>query len=237
MQAVVSALYVGQVFAAMGVVGVAFAPFAVFSADAARAACRAWAGYALWSLGWMTGLRSEVRGAVPRGEVLVCAKHQSFLDIIVLFRALPRAKFIMKRGLLFVPFIGLYAWRLGCVPVRRGRRGAAIRQMLADVQAGRARPGQLVIYPQGTRIAPGVAAPYKAGAAALYDQLGQPCVPAATNAGVFWPRRGMTKRPGLAVVEFLPPVAPGLPADTFMARLEREVEAAAERLRAEATAD
>ena len=182
----------------------------------------------------MVGLRSEIRGAVPQGEVLIASKHQSFFDIILLCSVLPRPKFIMKQQLRWAPILGWYALRIGCVPVDRGRRGQAIAQMLQDVQSGKAPPGQLIIYPQGTRVAPGADRPYKIGTGVLYDQLGQPCVPAATNVGVFWPRRGIARRPGLAVVEFLAPIAPGEATDRFMVGLEHAVEAASDRLMAEA---
>jgi 1-acyl-sn-glycerol-3-phosphate acyltransferase len=106
--------------------------------------------------------------------------------------------------------------------------------MKADVQKGTAQPGQLVIYPQGTRVPPGEAKPYKVGTGLLYDQLGQTCVPAATNVGVFWPKRGLTRHAGLAVVEFLPAIAPGLPVPQFMKLVEEQVESASQRLMAEA---
>jgi 1-acyl-sn-glycerol-3-phosphate acyltransferase len=124
--------------------------------------------------------------------------------------------------------------RLGCVPVNRGKRAQAIQQMKADVLAGQAEPGQLVIYPQGTRIAPGVRAPYKIGAAVLYEQLGQDCVPVATNVGVFWPKRSLLRQPGLAVVEFLPRIPAGLPVAEVTARLEQVIEAGSDRLMQEA---
>jgi 1-acyl-sn-glycerol-3-phosphate acyltransferase len=176
----------------------------------------------------------EVRGTPPTFEALVAGKHQSFLDIILIFGAVPRGKFIMKRELVWAPVLGQYALRIGCIPVRRGRRGQAIRQMLTDVAAGRAEPGQLIIYPQGTRLAPGVRAPYKTGTAALYAELGQPCVPVACNVGLFWGRKSFSIRPGRAVVEFLPPIPPGLTTSEFMARLEAAIEPASDRLMAEA---
>jgi 1-acyl-sn-glycerol-3-phosphate acyltransferase len=194
-------------------------------------------GYCAWVIltaRVLCGLRSEVRGQPPTGECVIAAKHQSFLDIILIFHAVPRAKFIMKRELMYAPFLGQYALRIGCVPVDRGKRGAAIAQMKADVAAGAAEPGQLIIYPQGTRVAPGAAMPYKIGTGLLYEQLGQPCVPVAANVGVFWPKRGILRKPGLAVVEFLPPIAPGLAVPEFMARLESEVETHSNRLMAEA---
>lgn len=229
-----SLVYVVQVYIAMGVLGIVFLPWAALSPRGARAACQTYAGYALWSARWMLGLRHEVRGDVPTDEVLIAAKHQSFLDILIIFYYAPVAKFIMKRELLWTPVIGLYAWRLGCVPVDRGKRGAAIAKMIEDVEKGRAQPGQLIIYSQGTRVKPGVRAPYKVGTAVLYEQLGQPCVPAATNAGVLWPRKGILREPGLAVVEFLPRIEPGMARGAFMAHLEREVEAHSDKLMREA---
>ena len=225
-----SLAYVIQVYGMMAIMGVIFAPFAIFSSRVAHFACHTWCAWALWSLRWMTGLQTTVRGEIPQDEVLVAAKHQSFLDIILIYHALPRAKFIMKRELMYAPVIGQFALKIGCVPVERGKRGAAIAKMLADVEAGRSLPGQLIIYPQGTRVAPGVQMPYKPGTAALYGQLCQPCVPVATNAGLFWARRGLLKKPGLAVVEFLPRIVPGLGQEAFLARLELQVEAASDRL-------
>ena len=140
----------------------------------------------------------------------------------------------MKRELMFTPFLGQYALKIGCVPVNRGKRGAAIAKMKSDVAAGAAEPGQLIIYPQGTRVAPGATLPYKVGTGLLYEQLGQPCVPVAANVGLFWPKRGILRKPGLAVVEFLDPIAPGLKVQDFMTRLETEVETHSNRLMAEA---
>ena len=147
---------------------------------------------------------------------------------------MPRGKFNKKSELMFAPILGPYALRIGCVPVNRGKRGAAIAKMKQDVERGRADPGQLIIYPQGTRVAPGDKKPYKAGTGALYQQVGQTCVPAATNVGHFWPIRGFLRRPGTAVVEFLPSIEPGLGIKEFMERLEQEVEASSEALLSEA---
>lgn len=231
---ILSLVFVVQMYLAMAVLALAFAPWALFSRNGAFAAAHAFCRWVRFSARILCGLRSEIRGTPPTGEVVVAAKHQSFFDIILIFSALPRGKFIMKRELMYAPFLGQYALRMGCVPVDRGKRGAAIAKMKADVAKGTAEPGQLIIYPQGTRVAPGVAKPYKVGTGLLYDQLGQPCVPVATNVGVFWPKRGILRKPGLAVVQFLPEIAPGLPVPAFMERLEREIESHSDMLLAEA---
>lgn len=231
---VLSLIFIVQMYLAMAVLAVVFAPWALFSRNGAFAAAHTFCRWVRFTARLLCGLRSEIRGTPPTHEAVVAAKHQSFFDIILIFSALPRGKFIMKRELMFAPFLGQYALRLGCVPVDRGKRGAAIAKMKADVEKGTAHPGQLIIYPQGTRVAPGVAKPYKVGTGLLYEQLGQPCVPVATNVGVFWPKRGILRKPGLAVVQFLPEIAPGLPIPEFMQRLEREVETHSDMLLAEA---
>lgn len=225
-----SAAYLGQAYAMMAAMGLLFVPWALLRRRGALVGVQTWNRYARWTARWMLGLQTEVRGTVPRGEVLIAAKHQSFLDIIMIVSTVPHAKFVMKAELKRMPVLGWYALRMGCVPVERGRRGEAVRRMLADVEAGRADPGQLVIYPEGTRMAPGTRGTYKVGAAVLYQASGLPCVPAACNVGLFWPPRGVMRRPGRAVVEFLPAIPPGLGTDAFLARLEAEVEGATERL-------
>lgn len=231
---VLSLIFIIQMYLAMAVIAIVFAPWALFSRAGALAACKTYCRWVIFTLRLLCGTRCEVRGTPPVDEVVVAAKHQSFLDIILIFNAVPAGKFIMKRELMYAPFLGQYALRLGCVPVNRGKRGAAITKMKNDVAKGAGQPGQLIIYPQGTRVAPGVAKPYKVGTGLLYDQLGQPCVPVATNVGVFWPRHGILRKPGLAVVEFLPRIEPGLPVPEFMRRLELEIETASDKLLVEA---
>jgi len=229
-----SLLFIGQMYLMMGLMGLFFIPWSVIDQRGAFAAVHSYCRWVRWTAGWMVGLKSEIRGEVPTGEVLIAAKHQSFFDIILIVSVVPRPKFIMKASLKWAPVLGYFAKRIGCVPVDRGRRAQAIKQMVEGVAAGTQEAGQLIIYPQGTRVAPGVARAYKIGTSVLYDQTGQACVPAATNVGVFWPRHGILRKPGLAVVEFLPVIEPGRPADVFMADLEETVETASTRLMAEA---
>ena len=223
-----------QMYIAMPVIGLLYLPYALITPKGALAGCHAYCAWVLFTLRWITGTRTEVRGTPPTHPVLIAAKHQSFLDILMIFHAVPRGRFIMKKELIYAPVLGWFGLRIGCIPVDRGRRGAAITKMMADVKSGAQMAGQLIIYSQGTRVAPGVKAPYKVGTAALYLQLGQDCVPVATNVGVLWPKRGIMRKRGLAVVEFLPIIAPGLTSGAFMERLEREVEAASDALMAEA---
>ncbi|WP_127559464.1 lysophospholipid acyltransferase family protein [Nioella ostreopsis] len=229
-----SLIFIGQMYLAMLVLAIFFTPWAIVQRRAAFTAVHTYCRWVRWTASWMVGLKSEIRGTPPTGEVLIAAKHQSFFDIILIVSAVPRPKFIMKSVLRFAPILGWYALRIGCVPVDRGKRAQAIQQMVEGVKSGAQEPGQLIIYPQGTRVAPGADRPYKIGTGILYEQTGQPCVPAATNVGVFWPRHGILRKPGLAVVEFLPVIDPGMEKDAFMAELKEVVETHSDRLMAEA---
>ncbi|MDH5451716.1 MAG: 1-acyl-sn-glycerol-3-phosphate acyltransferase [Paracoccaceae bacterium] len=237
LQYVLSAVFIVQMYLAMVVYAVIWTPVAIFRREAAFGAIHAYCHWVRTSAAVLVGLKSEIRGEVPQDEVIVASKHQSFFDIIMIVSVLPRPKFIMKKQLMWAPILGWYARRIGCIPVDRGKRSVAMQKMVADVKAGVAQPGQLVIYPQGTRVAAGANKPYKIGVGVLYSAVGQDCVPAATNVGVFWPRHGILRKPGLAVVEFLPRIAKGKSVDAFMAEIEPVIETASDRLMAEAGFD
>lgn len=229
-----SLLFIIQMYLMMFLMALFFTPLAIWRRDWAFHAIHTYCNWVRWSARWIVGLKTEVRGEVPTDEVIVASKHQSFFDIIILSSVLPRLKFIMKKELKWAPIVGYYAHRIGCVPVDRGKRGQAIKRMVADVKSGAQEPGQLIIFPQGTRVAAGAHKPYKIGTAVLYDQTGQAVVPAATNVGVFWKRHGIMRYPGLAVVEFLPRIEQGLTNETFMEQLEEVVESASDELMREA---
>lgn len=223
-----------QMYVAMLVTGILYLPAAIMSREGAIAGCHAYCRWIRWTASWMINLKCEIRGEPPTDEVMVAAKHQSFLDVLMIYGAIPRGKFIFKSILQYAPVIGQFGLRIGCIPVNRGKRGQAIKKMLADVEAGRALPGQLIIYPQGTRIPPGEKRPYKVGTGVLYRELGQPVVPVATNVGIFWPKRGVYRKPGTAVFAFLPRIAPGMELEDFMSHLETQIETACADLNAEA---
>lgn len=223
-------------FGLIPVIGILGAPYALISRSGAFWAIDTFCSIALWLLEKICGLRVEVRGTVPRGKVLVASKHQSFLDIIVHSRVLPRPRYVMKKELKWAPFVGLYATRMGCIMVDRGKGSSTMAAMLEKENKENQDPGQLVIYPQGTRTAPHAVVRYKSGAGVLYGRFGKTCVPAATNVGLFWGRNSFIRRPGVAVVQYLDPIPPGLPIPEFMTLLEERIETATDALLAEAGA-
>jgi 1-acyl-sn-glycerol-3-phosphate acyltransferase len=193
---------------------------------------QAWARSSLWLLKLVVGTRVEFRGhdRVPPGGLLVAAKHQSLWETFALMTAFNDPVFILKRELIWIPLFGWYLWKADMVPVNRKAGSLALvdmnRRARERVRHGR----QLLIFPEGTRRPPGAEPAYKFGIAHLYTTLGVPCLPVALNSGLFWPRRRFIRRPGTIVVEFLEPLAPGLPRDGFFQELRSRLEEASHRL-------
>lgn len=194
-----------------------------------------WAGVSFWGLKHIAGLDYEVRGRenIVPGAALYASKHLSMWETIAAHVLLNDPATIMKRELLYVPVYGWYAQKCEMIVIDRRAQAAAIRKMIADAKARAADGRPIVIFPEGTRMEMGAAPDYKPGVAALYGALDLPCVPVAHNSALYWPRRGMVRKPGRIIVEFLPAIAPGLKRAEFMAELQTRIETATARLLAE----
>lgn len=198
----------------------------------AHAAARAWAAAMLWGLRVIVGLRHELRGdrAALDQPCVLAVKHQSAWDTIVFLAIARDAAYVLKKELMAIPVYGWVARKLELIPVDRKSGASAMRAMLRQAKRAFAEGRQIVIFPQGTRVAPGERASYQPGTAALYAQVNAPVVPVALNSGLYWARRSFLKRPGTIVVEFLPAIEPGLGRAEFMRALEDRIESASERL-------
>jgi len=192
-----------------------------------------WSRTSLWLYKALAGTRSDIAGMenLPQGSFILAPKHQSFWDAIAFFPYLDDPLYILKRELTWIPFFGWYILKMRMIPVDRGNRAKALRAVVNATKAELARnPRQLIIYPEGTRRAPGDVPAYKYGIVELYTQLGLPVVPVAHVAGLYWPRRKFLRYPGTIKARFLPPIPPGLGKDEFMKRLIGETEAGCDAL-------
>lgn len=199
----------------------------------------AWRAASVWLLETICGLRLEYRGVenIPPGAVLIAAKHQSFLETFALLKYAPDFAIILKKQLTYIPFFGWYLIVSRQIGIDRARGRQALQQIVDASKPVFAAGRQVFIYPEGTRRPPGAPPRYKTGAAAIYAGAEIACLPVALNTGLFWRRRGFLRRPGVAVIEYLPPIAPGLSREAFAAKLEHDIEAACRRLNAEAVAE
>ena len=213
------------------VIHIAALPAFVLPRRATVRASKCWSAVLLWGLKIIAGLDYEVRGEIPKGGVLVAAKHMSMWDTLALYLLLDDAVVVVKRELLNIPFYGWYIHRSGVIAIDRSGHASALRQMAAQGRAKIAAGRPIVIFPEGTRKNPGAPADYKPGVAGLYSQLGVACVPVALNSGLFW--TGFLKKRGRITVEFLPAIPAGLKRAEFMRTLQERTEAATARLVAE----
>jgi 1-acyl-sn-glycerol-3-phosphate acyltransferase len=181
---------------------------------------------------WVCGIRYEVQGRVPEGgPYIVLAKHQSAWETLALQVLLPPHVMVLKRGLLWVPFFGWGLATLSPITVKRGAPSRSLRRLLEQGRQRLAQGFWIVIFPEGTRVAPGECAPYHAGGAWLACRTQVAVVPIAHNAGELWPKNGFLKYPGTVTVRIGEPLASaGMKPDELNARVSTWIESEVARI-------
>lgn len=197
---------------------------------------RLWSRTSLWLLEKICGLRMEFRGLenIPEGPFILAAKHQSALETFALVGHAKDFSFILKRELTYIPLFGWYLKRAEQIAIDRKSGRAALEQAIERSRALLDEGRAVFIFPEGTRTRVGAEPKYKMGVAHIYAANNAPCVPAALNTGVFWPRRSFRKHSGVVVIEFLAPIPPGLEKTSFLHLLQTRIEDASHKLAAEA---
>lgn len=186
----------------------------------------------LFLLASIVGIRHEIRGIEHLGSspaILAC-KHQSVWETAIWPQLIPHLSIILKQELRRIPVFGTLIHRLGFIPVDRKDGPRAIIKMVTSAKFVIAEGRSIMIFPEGTRSQPGKPATYQRGITALYDKLQVPVIPIALNSGLFWGRKSFLKTPGLIIMEFLPPIQPGLSKDEFMEKLIDQIETATQKL-------
>ncbi|MDP3897148.1 MAG: 1-acyl-sn-glycerol-3-phosphate acyltransferase [Mesorhizobium sp.] len=192
-----------------------------------------WSRSSLWLQKVLARTETRITGLenLPDGPFILAPKHQSFWDAIAFFPFLDDPLYILKRELMWIPFFGWYVAKMRMIPVDRGKHSVALRAVIVATNREMARtPRQLIIYPEGTRRAPGDLPNYKYGIVELYAGLNLPVVPVAHMAGLYWPRRQFLRFPGVIEARFLPPIEAGLDRKVFLERLVKETEAACDEI-------
>lgn len=197
-----------------------------------------WAKINRWAITAIGGVKVEIRGLenLPKGGVLIAAKHQSTFETVSLLDFFDRPTFVMKRELRKIPLFGWYTVKGEQIAVDRSAGRSALVDMTERARIEAARGREILIFPEGTRKTAGAEPHYKHGIAHLYEHLGVPLVPVALNSGLFWGRHVFTRHPGTLVVEFLPPIPPGRDPEVVYVEMQTAIETACDRLIAEALA-
>nr|WP_070960502.1 1-acyl-sn-glycerol-3-phosphate acyltransferase [Hyphomonas sp. Mor2] len=234
MNTIRSVIFVAWMYGWMAILGILALPTLFLPRPALLWFIRTFARMVVLGLSLICGIRVEFRGRehVPGGPVLIAGKHQAMLDVFIPFLIFRDPVLVMKRELLWYPVLGWYALKTRMLAIDRDGGAKTMKQMLAAADArvnGESR--QMLIYPEGTRSVPGVPPSYKpAGIRAFYKSLNLPLVPLATNAGLCWPAKGLTRRPGRVVYEVLPALAHDLNPKAMLGELETILEGACDRL-------
>ncbi len=167
-----------------------------------------WARFNIWMLAKTCNLRYEVKGRenIPHGAAVVLCKHQSAWETLALQEIFPPQVWVLKRELLLVPFFGWGLAMLEPIAINRGSKKKAMTQVLEQGTARLKNGRWVVIFPEGTRVAPGRRGNYRLGGARLAEHSGFPVVPVAHNAGEYWARRQFIKQPGTITISIGPPI-------------------------------
>jgi 1-acyl-sn-glycerol-3-phosphate acyltransferase len=196
-----------------------------FGTKAVRAVPNAWGRFHRRCCAWILGVRTKIEGELPRGAVLVVGKHQSMyetIEAVVIFR---NPGVVMKRELADMPLWGPVAQRYGIIPVDRDGGAVALRRMLKAAREAVDEGRPIVIFPEGTRVAPGESPPLQPGFAGLYRALNLPVVPLALDSGRIWPKGRFVKQPGIVTMRFGEAIPPGLPRHEIEARVHAAINA------------
>ena len=187
---------------------------------------RAWARTSLWWLKLICGTKVEFRGLerIPPGGLVVAPKHQSILETFALVLAVDNFSYVHKRELTWIPLFGWYLGAVEQISINRSSGSTALSQVTNGVAEFLNLGRRILIFPEGTRRPVGAPPAYKYGVTHLYTTLTTRVVPVALNTGLFWPRRSFLRYPGVAIIEFLPVIEPGLSREEFSQRLEDAVE-------------
>ena len=191
----------------------------------------------LWSTGFVYLARKICRidhrmigrEQVPDQPVIYVSNHQSYWESIAFTSFVRDVMVVSKAEAMKIPVFGWGLRYSPMTPVHRDRPGANLRRIVRDSRAAIAEGRSVLIFPEGTRVAPGVTAPYMRGLELIYAGCGVPIVPVVHNAGVFW-RKGRSKIPGRITMRFLPPIEPGKDAKTVARTLEETLNTEKDRL-------
>jgi len=187
---------------------------------------RLWTGGIVFIARWVAGIRHEIRGLenLPKGPVILAVKHQSAWDTFFFDSVLPDAVYVLKRELLDIPFVGWHMRKTEMIALDRSAGVKSMHMLLEKAQATLAARRQIVIFPEGTRTAPGTSGRYMPGLAMLAAAVDAPVVPVALNSGLFWARKAFLKQSGTIIVEFMPPMPKGLDRRAFLNELQSRIE-------------
>ena len=193
---------------------------------------RAYAAVVLWVLRWSCGLTYRIEGApLPEGCHVALWKHSSSWETMAMMVVFPRQVWVLKRELLWIPVVGLGVKQMHAIAIDRGAGHSAVAQVIEQGKARLEEGDWVMVFPEGTRMPVGETRRYGVSGTLLAAESGRFLVPVAHNAGYYWPRRGLMKKPGVVrVVIGLPVAAAGREVREVNEQIQAWIEATVRRL-------
>jgi 1-acyl-sn-glycerol-3-phosphate acyltransferase len=173
---------------------------------------------------WILGIRPRVEGTIPQGQFLYVAKHEAMYETLELQLILGSPAMVLKRELMRIPIWGWATTKYGSLVVDRDASAKALKQLMREGRALRESGRSVIVYAEGTRVAPGERPPLRSGFAGLYKALDLPVVPIALNSGTLLPKKG-AKKPGVVTIRIGEVIPPGLPRKEAEARVHAAINA------------
>ena len=203
-----SLFFTGFLFVWTGVYAIAFVVMCLFVPFARRfALVRVYARSILWVLKWSCGLNYRIEGEpLPQGCHVALWKHSSSWETFAMMVVFPRQVWVLKRELLWIPVVGLGLRVLHAIAIDRKAGHSAVAQVVEQGKSRLAEGDWIIIFPEGTRMPAGETRRYGVSGTLLASETGKLLVPVAHNAGYYWPRRGVLKKPGTVRVVIGTPV-------------------------------
>ncbi|TZG25978.1 lysophospholipid acyltransferase family protein [Sphingomonas montanisoli] len=184
-----------------------------------------WSRFHRWCARVLVGIETRVEGTLPPGQYLIASKHQSMYETIELILIGHAPIAVLKRELTTIPLFGSVTRQYGSIAVDRAGSATALRAMLKAATVAKASGRSIMIFPEGTRVAPGDQPPLQAGFAGLYKAFGLPVIPVALDSGRVAPRNRFLKRPGVVTMRLGEIIPPGLKRDEIEARVHAAINA------------
>jgi len=238
MQLIRSTLFNGVFFLLTGAFSLLLIVSRPFGFAAAWFWGRAWTALILGSLRLICGVRVVIEGReqLPDIPCVVMSKHQSAFETIAMPRLIPPFVWVLKRELFYIPIFGWALWALNAIAIRRSQPREALKQVLTQGKRFLEQGRWVVIFPEGTRSAPGESGQYQASGIMLAQQAKVGILPMAHNAGQHWPKHGFVKHPGTIRVRFLPYISAedvqAAKRGELLQRLQMEIESTTRELEA-----
>ncbi len=192
-----------------------------------------WCRSTRFLLRWIAGIHIHVAGLenLPKKNgYIIASKHQSAMETVLFHALLPNVVYILKKSLIFIPLVGWYFLKTGCIAINRKAGMKSMHQLMSDACQRLQEGYNVVIFPEGTRTKPGSKNKYNPGVFILYEKCNVPVIPVALNTGYLWPKNSFKRYPGKATIQFLPPIQKGLDKHQFLTQLEKNIETACHQL-------